>query len=292
MSRVRWRRSAVSFICRAGVALLSLAAALWAQPQQVRTEPVHDSGQSVTGAFEGWFANPDGTFSLLLGYFNRNAKEELDIPIGPNNKIEPGGPDQGQPTHFLPRRQWGVFTVTVPKDFGSKKLTWTLTANGVTTAIPASLNPLWEVAPLRDASGNTPPLVGFSAQGPFGQGPLGTSTALKTTVGATVPIDVWVADDAHRILGEERPSTPAVTLTWGEFRGPGEVKFSDRRPLVDVGDVPALSNAPFRGKASTSATFSEPGDYILNVVANDWTGEGGRGFLCCWTNAQVRVSVR
>src|SRR5450631_168589 len=123
-----------------------MKAALWlllplslpAQPLPL--EPSHEAGQSITGAFEGWFANADGTFSILLGYYNRNTKQELDIPIGPENKIEPGGPDQGQPTHFLLGRQWGVFTVTVPKDFGSKKITWTLTANGTTTAIPASLN--------------------------------------------------------------------------------------------------------------------------------------------------------
>jgi hypothetical protein len=87
-------------------------------------EPLHDNGQDVTPAFEGWFKNPDGTFDITLGYNNRNLKEEIDIPIGPNNKIEPGGPDQGQPTHFMPRRGWGVFTVTVPKDFGTKKITW------------------------------------------------------------------------------------------------------------------------------------------------------------------------
>jgi hypothetical protein len=67
-------------------------------------EPQHDSGQSVTGALEGWFPNRDGSFSILLGYYNRNLKEELDIPIGPDNRIEPGGPDRGQPTHFMPRR--------------------------------------------------------------------------------------------------------------------------------------------------------------------------------------------
>src|SRR5207245_3817732 len=84
--------------------------------------PSHDSGQSVTPAFEGWFANPDGTFSILFGYYNRNQKQELDIPIGPGNRIEPGGPDYGQPTHFLPRRQWGVFTLTVLRDCGAKKI--------------------------------------------------------------------------------------------------------------------------------------------------------------------------
>lgn len=99
----------------------------WAQPT-LPFEPVHDTGQSITGAFEGWFPNPDGTFSLLLGYYNRNQKQIIEIPLGADNRIEPDGPDHGQPTHFLPGRQWGVFTITVPKDFGEKKLTWTLVA--------------------------------------------------------------------------------------------------------------------------------------------------------------------
>src|ERR1700720_2744429 len=112
------------------------AVLLWAQ-EQLLVEPPHDSGQSVTGAYEGWFPNSDGSFSLLFGYLNRNFKQELDIPIGPENRIEPDGPDQGQPTHFLPRRQWGVFTVKVPKDFGDKKIVWTIVANGKSTSIPA-----------------------------------------------------------------------------------------------------------------------------------------------------------
>src|SRR5579864_8266577 len=125
-------------------------ALLWAQ-QQLPFEPAHDSGQSITGAFEGWFPNADGTFSLLLGYYNRNQKQTLEIPVGRDNRIEPGGPDQGQPTHFLPGRQWGVFTITVPKDFGDKKLTWSITVNGKTNAIPVDINPLWVVAPFVDA---------------------------------------------------------------------------------------------------------------------------------------------
>src|SRR5580700_4124142 len=99
------------------IAILALNAML-APGQTLPAEPAHESGTSVTGAFEGWFKNPDGTFSLLLGYFNRNGKEELDIPIGPNNHIDPGGPDRGQPTHFLTGRQWGMFAVKVPSNFG------------------------------------------------------------------------------------------------------------------------------------------------------------------------------
>ena len=285
--RLQWRPAR-----SLGAALwLFATAAAWAQPQQVRVEPVHSSGQSVTGAFEGWFANPDGTFSLLLGYFNRNATEELDIPIGAGNKIEPGGPDQGQPTHFLPGRQWGLFTVTVPHDFGSNKLTWTLTANGMTTVIPASLNPLWELSPLKDATGNTPPFVGFSEKGPFVQGPLGASTSLKATVGVAVALDVWAADDANVIPGGKRESTPAVVLTWEKFRGPGNVSFSKIHPVVEPAEFQAPPNTAFRGKASTGATFSEPGEYVLHLGANDWSGEGGQGFQWCWTNAQVKVAV-
>src|SRR5262245_3028859 len=87
----------------ANVALLS--------GQTLPSEPARESGQSVTGAFEGWFKNPDGSFSLLLGYYNRNRKQELNIPIGPHNHIEPGGPDRGQPTHFRPGRGWGIFAI-------------------------------------------------------------------------------------------------------------------------------------------------------------------------------------
>jgi hypothetical protein len=101
-------------------------------------------GASVTPALEGWFRNPDGTATILLGYSNRNQNQPFDIPIGPNNRIEPGGPDYGQPTHFLTGgsrngRQYGVFSITVPKDFGTKKLTWTLVANGQPQSIAVHL---------------------------------------------------------------------------------------------------------------------------------------------------------
>jgi hypothetical protein len=259
--------------------------------QYVPMGPPHDSGQSVTPAFEGWFSNPDGTFSILFGYYSRNQKQELDIPIGPDNRIEPEGPDQGQPTHFLPKRQWGVFTVTVPRDFGSNKIQWTLTANGKSTAIPASLDPLWELSPFKDASGNTPPFIGFSESGPFVQGPRGHSNSVTAALPGPLTMTLWVADDAHVVPGATAPRIPAVTIFWSKFRGPGMVTFSDDRPVVEKADFEAPAKTAFRGKATTTATFSEPGEYILRTLANDWSGEGGRGFQCCWSNAQVKVTV-
>jgi hypothetical protein len=70
---------------------------------------------------------------------NENWLEEFDVPIGPDNHIEPGGPDQGQPTHFYPRRSPFLFTIRVPSDFGNKELIWTLTTNGKTRVAYASL---------------------------------------------------------------------------------------------------------------------------------------------------------
>ena len=122
----------------AGLCAMSLASGLVLSAQiQLPSAPPRQFGASLTGAYEGWFDNPDGTHSFLVGYYNRNTVQELDIPIGPNNRIEPGGPDMGQPTHFLPGRHTGMFVVTAPKEFTKdQRYTWTLTANGVTNSIP------------------------------------------------------------------------------------------------------------------------------------------------------------
>ncbi len=264
--------------------LLASWALMWAtlpvngQSGQLPMEPLHESGQNVTPAYEGWFKNPDGSFSILFGYFNRNLKEELDIPVGPNNQIEPGGPDQGQPTHFLPRRQWGVFTVI---------------ANGQTMAVPAHMDARWEISPFSDVGiGNTPPLISFEEGGPSVQGPRGISIAIETTLRNPVTLNLWAADDAKTFQGGKLPDTPPVTVAWGKFRGPGAVKFSNSKPAVEKANGKWKTTPAFSGKATTTATFSEPGEYVLRVVANDWSGDGGGGFQCCWTNGQVKVSVK
>lgn len=253
-----------------------------------------ETGLSITGAFEGWYENADGSATILVGYFNRNTSGTLDIPIGPANRVEPGGPDQGQPTHFLPGRQWGVFSIRVPKDFGTKRLTWTLTANGKTTVIPLHLDPLWLVSPFSDASGNTPPAVSFDAAAAGASGPpLSIARSLRARTGQALTLTVWVGDDANVSLGQaSAPATPAVRVTWSKFRGPGEVRFAPSAPPVAREPWPgAPKSAKFAGRATTEATFSAPGEYWIEVVANDWSGHGGGGFQCCWTSAVVRVVV-
>ena len=252
---------------------------------QSRDAPIpHDVGQSVNPAFEGWYPNDDGTFTLSFGYFNRNYAQALDIPVGAANRFEPGPADRGQPTHFLPRRQTGIFTVTVPDDFGDGTLTWSVTAGGETFSVLGHLRPEWEIDALHEiTSGNRPPEVRFAPAGDAAQGPGGVRAAVEAGAGQPVTITVWATDDGV----QKRPTgnPPQLGLVWSKFRGPGDVTFGEARPAVDED-----------GRAATTATFSAPGAYVLRVLAWDDSGPQGPimagGFQCCWTNAYLDIDVR
>jgi hypothetical protein len=105
----------------------------------------YSKGQSVEPAYEGWMPNEDGSFTMYFGYMNPNWEEQLDVSVGSENKFEPGSADQGQPTHFYPRRNPFLFTIHVPKDFGDKELIWTLTSNGRTRKAFASLKTDYQI---------------------------------------------------------------------------------------------------------------------------------------------------
>jgi len=272
----------------AGLAALTLLAAAGAAAQDVRLDaPIpHVRGQSVSPSFEGWYRNPDGTRSLVFGYFNRNYDEHLDIPVGADNRFEPGPPDRGQPTHFLPRRQTGMFAVVVPADFDGR-LTWSLTAYGETIAIPGHLRPEWEIDALREVtSGNTPPVLRFgSPVGEPGQGQYGTRSpsAVRAAVSEPAPIVVWATDDGVRKRrAADRPNQ--FGLVWSKYRGPGAVAFETIQPAPDGA-----------GRAATTATFDAPGRYLLRVLAWDDSGRQAAimagGFFCCWTNGYLTVDV-
>ena len=124
---------------RGRLLLAPLAASLLFECASAQTRFTYSSGQVVSPAYEGWRQNEDGSFTMLFGYMNANWLQEFDVPIGPDNNIEPGGPDQGQPTHFYPRRNPFLFTIRVPKDLGAKELIWSLTTNGKTEHAYASL---------------------------------------------------------------------------------------------------------------------------------------------------------
>ncbi|MCC6988677.1 MAG: hypothetical protein IT181_06750 [Acidobacteria bacterium] len=281
---------------------LLMAGGVWVSAQQAPTlpyEPPRQFGASITGAFEGWFDSADGTHNFLVGYFNRNLKQPQDVPIGPNNRIEPGGPDMGQPTHFEPHRRTGVFIVQVPKSFpADQKLTWTITVNGQTTQIPLRLHRDYNTNPFADvAVGNTPPVVKLSENGPAVQGPVGVlskAPVLTATVGAPLTLPAWVDDDgkfASATMAPVPDTKVPVDLFWAKYRGPGPVMFDTASPKLQVTKGGKM-NVPFSAKGSVTATFKVPGEYALKLLATDYSGEGGNGEVCCWTNAYVRVTVK
>ena len=258
-------------------------------PQMLR-----DSGRPVVPVFEGWFENEDGTYTLSFGYISMNLAEPLNIPLGPDNFIEPSEFDGGQPTHFRQvhpfiRRPWSNFTITVPADFGDQRIVWTLRNNGDTYSTPAHItSPPYllddQVAPARyqaaaagatqgDVIGSYAPEIRFDVSGPRATGIQGVRTGpLSARVGQPLELSVLV-DSRGR---------PESWLWWTYYSGPGDATFS-----VEEIDVPLTDG---EGVGTTTVTFSEPGDYVLLVQAIE-NLHNSFEYHCCWTNGHIEVTV-
>ena len=275
-----------------------------AQIEHDYTQVKYDRGLNVQPAFEGWVRNPDGTIDLWFGYLNRNWAQRLTIPIGPDNVLEPGGPDHGQPTFFYARRHRYAFKVTVPEDWDDE-YTWTLTVNGRTDTIHAALFPEDEllehnVLAARGqgfgiAPRNRPPSIAIDA-GDF-------TTALP----GAVTLTARVTDDGlprprtdRRRTRSTRPDVPErvidptqglprerLVAEWIQWRGPGRAIFEGAEvtlPADSEGRLvgryyalesrfdiqrPAAEYPVHEGTASAAVRFSEPGVYVLRGTARD-----------------------
>ncbi len=233
-------------------------------------------GQTVAPSFEGFEENSDGTFNMVFGYLNRNYEEILDVPIGPDNNIEPGGPDQGQPTHFLPRRRRYEFRIKVPKDFGQKELVWTLTTRGKTEKAYATLKSEYILS-------NRVMMMNRSSFGQHGNEGDNQPPVVKVEgdshrsvkVGESVVLTAVVTDDG---LPQPPPSSKntgrfgrvtGLRAGWYVYRGSGNVTFE---PEQVIGAYPpdwVPPALPKDGKFSVKATFSEPGSYVVRVMGDD-----------------------
>jgi hypothetical protein len=254
-----------------------LAAVLLGAGVEGGAQPRYLVGQEVMPAYEGWERNADGSFNMVFGYLNRNHEEQPSIPVGANNFLEPGEPDQGQPTHFYPRRQQFVFKVRVPSDWGDKDLIWTVTHNGRTDKAYGSLWPVWEinrdVMRLNRGSGSSQGYV--DNQQPFIR--VDGAETLTVTLPDPLELAVLVGDDGvpppnpalakrtlrpgpktQAVVDARRAAVTGLAVTWMHWRGAGTVTFDPQ--VQAVGD---------EGRAVTTARFSEPGTYVLRAVADD-----------------------
>ena len=295
-----------SLKCASVVLALALGSGL-ASPARAQVEVDNNfkfnSGQSIQPAFEGWSQNADGTFTLHFGYMNRNWVQELSIPVGPNNSIEPGGPDRGQPTFFYTRTQRNLFGVVVPKDWGKKEVIWSITANGKTEKAFGWLQPEWEIDPSGGAAlggqtspelkGNKPPTMALDTPATIAVGQSMSlaaavaddgipkpSVSKKPAVGQETPPGLVASNDVPVNLpqlapsrGSGGPATGEVRgpfVTWMVFRGPASASFTSRNIQVK------------EGKAPSSVSFSAPGEYVLLGRASD---------RVAFTDTLVKVTV-
>lgn len=284
-------------------ALVAGGALVSAQGQLLPSYPQLAFGGNVTPAYDGWYDNPDGSHTFLIGYYSRNWKDTIDIPLGPNNKFEPGDIDRGQPTHFLPGRNFGMFSITVPKSFGAQeRLWWTLTINGITNKVGMIMSPDFNITPQTSSEEapngkyNHPPVLRFETTGPVIQNPgqpLSAALSKTATAGVPMPIDLFVEDDALYASGSNAQMTrvpPVVEATIAKYRGPGVVKVDGFHSFTTTkGGKPMEAYA---GNAKGTVTFSAPGDYVVHVTINDFSEKGGGATGCCWTTAMVKVNVK
>jgi len=279
-----------------GLALLLISGVASGVNAQVASSTRYLKGQSIQPAYEGWEQNPDGTYSLWFGYLNRNWAEEPNIPVGPDNNIQPGGPDRGQPTFFqtgdAKRRQYFAFKVVVPADWPKDRdVVWTLTANGTTLKAVGSLWPVWLVngdvisanrGAYRDTdpdSVNNPPTITEAPKD--ATVPLGTPLTLTMAVtdddmpkrrsSGQLPGAVGgVARREPAGPGGASPRQPSLRdslrVSWVQWRGPGRAKFDPE--VVRVADD-AGTQTGTAGKAGTTVTFDKPGTYMLRAYAED-----------------------
>jgi hypothetical protein len=254
----------------------------------------YTKGQSVAPAYEGWEQAADGAKYFVFGYMNRNWEEEIDVPIGPDNGFNVGGDrgagapgvgfDQGQPTHFLPRRNRFIFKVRVPAGFGEKdELTWTLKTHSTTEKAYATLRPDYVLDDVVKASetgalgagtsspevrGNKPPLLRIVEANtrnikagqqvtlvsevkddgiPKRRG-AGAGAAVRATGAGGVS-----GDNTGALIARAASSPPVritvgknvgLHVTWFLYRGPGTVTF-DPPQVKAWEDTRAGANSPW-----------------------------------------------
>ncbi len=281
-------------------------------PQQ-RNPVTH--GLAISPYFEGWYQNSNGTYTVSFGYFNRNLEEVVYVPIGPNNFIEPAEFDGGQTTLFSPKRQRGVFTVTLPGHFAENggRVVWTITANGVTHSVPGKIGvPAYALSHDAMALGSLPPMLKLHPDGPElwgpmstdgnpatdpvaieGEGPIGSARnplQMTASIGTPLTLTVWVADrldqEVPGRLGANKWNNQvrlATNVTWHTHQGPSLIEFSEENGPVSSED----------GAITTTATFKNPGTYILRVQVDNFNVllDSSSRSQCCWTNGYINVKV-
>lgn len=245
-----------------------------------------DRGQPLIPLFEGWYPNEDGTHELSFSYLNMNFEEAFHIPIGPDNFLEPGQFNGMQPTFFSPApprgregeqrhyRHQAVFTVRLPVGFPREQdVVWTLRYDGKTVKVPGRLRVESYRVENLEAFTSAPQaaVLRLHPSGVEGRGRSGPVQAAPLVARVGVPVELTAS--VAPLTGEPHRAF------WFAHQGPAAVVFSPQQM-----EVPGEG-----GDATTSATFSEPGEYMVRVTALQTLSAMVQH--CCYTNGFVKITV-
>lgn len=286
--------------------------------------------QIVSPAYEGWWPNEDGTYKLFFGYMNTNWEQQFDVPIGSDNyfsNVDQGelddlakdgfdfsDADQGQPTHFYPRRNPFLYTIDVPADFGDEEMVWTLKTRGQVNRAYGTLKPDYRI---------DPQVISTEVGGNYGS----LSDALRTnispelrvegenfrTVRVGEPLSLAVRASDPDNLPARRParrgsngqvirppssivaiSGPGLRFSWSIYRGPAAAATFEPVQFKTYTDTRMYANSPWSppweipmppedGRWTAEVTFDEPGEYVLRGIASD-------GSMFTYQNLNVTVT--
>jgi len=286
-----------------------LAAPLHAQlPRPLQDYPLATrgmTGEEVAPMFNGWIMNEDRSVTMIFGFANLNRTSVLDIPLGPNNKLEPEIFQGTQPTHFpvysrrgfVGMQERGAFAVTLPADMAGTEVVWTLNSNGKTWSVPGrATSAAYEMSAAEMASGSLKPAIRFDMDGPVSVDPVGIYAEPQVvSVGEPVTLSAQMQDRGVRDLyaGNDRLYVPLGSF-WVMHQGPA-------KPEIETAEITGRERAEnYTGdpnenewtEVSTEVTFKEPGEYIMRLRVDNFEAPDSQfDNVCCWSNAYFPVTV-
>ncbi len=289
---------------------LVAAPALAQLPENLRDFPLAtrgSKGESVAPFFNGWIKNDDGSITMIFGFANQNREATVDVPLGPNNFIEPEKYDGVQPTHFptysrggfVGIQERGAFAIRVPAEEADTEVVWTLTSGGQTWSVPGrATSTAYEMSNGERALGSLKPAIRFSMSGPESASVEGIyAPRITTSVGDSVTLTAFVQDRGNRADYEDNKMLNYPLGTeWLLHQGPAEPEFSQarisgRERARDGGESGASGNNGWE-EVTTQATFNEPGDYIVRLRVDNFQAPDSQfDNVCCWSNGYVPVTV-
>ena len=301
-------KTVVASVALVVVTNIVMVATTHAQQTSRPLRPPSPGGLAIIPFMEGWYDNEDGTVTVSFGYHNRNT-EDVIVPLGGNNRIEPAQLDGMQPEIYFPGRHPGVFAVTIPASMGDESVWWHIkTGNLEELKVPGERGSnAYELDRNPRPQGSVQPLIWFE-NGSSGSGPEGVVAINTRTIDVGTPLTLEVETEDPSIRDPSNPlfAKPLDTrVIWYKHQGPGQVSFTEHastpfiipqgRPIILELTPIASSRVAIpagKGPARVMATFSEPGEYMIRARLDNWNSSDSDGLdQCCWSNAYQRVVV-